>query len=743
MIRRAALPLSLALLSLAACGGATPPAPPLPPVTTAPAAQLAPPAQPTAALPPWASLYPSTRTVDQRDTLFGTEVRDPYRWLEDGKSPEVQAWLAAQDKLARAKLDALPDRAAILARLKELSYVDSQTTPVSRGGRLFYTRRAGTQEKSVLYFRSGKAGAEHLLIDPSTWSTDGSSSLHEWSVSWDGKRIAYKRSENNSDEATMYVMEVDTGKVSTVDVIPGAKYAYASWLPTNDGFYYTRLPVDPSIPVDARPGYREVRFHKLGADPAKDELVHDKTGDPTLQIGGWVSRDGHWLFFQLDHGWRSNDLAFRDLRKPGSKGWTNIIQGTDALYDVTAYKDRFYVHTNDGAPNWRVFAVDPAHPERAAWKEIVAERPDATLDGMLITGGTLALTYLKDVTSRVELHDLGGKLIREVPLPALGSAELSGDADQDEAFYSFETYNYPSEIHSLSVKKGNDSVWFKLKVPADPSAYVVEQLFFQSKDGTRVPMFVVRGKSTPRDGSAPAYLTGYGGFNSSETPTFRKGIFPWLERGGIYAVANMRGGGEYGEGWHRAGMKHDKQHVFDDFEAAAEALVKEKLTSADRLVAFGASNGGLLMGAVLTQRPDLFRAVICAVPLLDMVRYQMSGSGRTWTSEYGSADDEADFRALYAYSPVHHVTPGTPYPSVLMDTADSDDRVDPMHARKMAAALQAASSGGPVLLRVEHNSGHGGADLVRALVERQADWYAFALSEIRKTGATMGPATTP
>jgi prolyl oligopeptidase len=689
-----------------------------------------------AALPAWASQYPATRRVDQTDTLFGTEVRDPYRWLEDVTAPEVQAWMKAQDELTRAKLAALPERDAIAARLKELIYVDARGIPVSRNGRLFYVHRLAREEKAVLYVRDGDT--PRVLLDPNRWSEDGSASLHGWSPSWDGSKVAYNRSERNSDEATMYVVDVATGENSAVDVIPGTKYGFASWTPAGDGFYYVRLPVDPGIPTDARPGYAEVRFHKLGTDPAGDTLVRERTGDPSTFIGGGISKDGRWLFVDVAHGWSSNDVLFRDLEDPAQAGrWTPLAEGKDALYSVIPFRGAFYVATNEGAPKWRVFVVDPARPERAAWKEVVAERADATLSGFKIIGDMLALTYLKDVTSRLEVRGLGGELVREVVLPTLGAADFAGDPDEDEAYYSFETFNYPTEIHAYSVKSGEDRVWFKLEVPVDPAAYIVEQIFFQSKDGTRVPMFVVQGRGAPRDGTAPAILYGYGGFSNSETPIFRKSIFPWLERGGIFVVANLRGGAEYGEDWHRAGMKREKERVFEDFEAAAEALVREKVTRADRLVIQGGSNGGLLVGAALTRRPDLFRAVICGVPLLDMVRYHLFGSGRTWVSEYGSAEDEADFRALYAYSPYHHVTTGVAYPSVLFDSADSDDRVDPLHARKMAAELQASSTGGPVLLRIERNAGHGGADLQRAWVERFADEYAFALAETRKQGGTM------
>jgi prolyl oligopeptidase len=665
-------------------------------------------------------------------------VRDPYRWLEDAKSPEVQQWMKAEDDLARSKLNALPDRAAIAARLKEIAYVDEQSPPITRGGRVFSFRRSGQQDKWILYWRQGTNGAEKVLLDPNKWSADGSSSLHDTSVSRDGKRIAYTVSENNADDATLHVMEIATGTESKVDLIPGAKYAHASWTPNGDGFYYVWLPTDPKIPMDQRSGYAEVRFHKLGADPSKDVTVHEKTGDPTKGLEGWITKDGKWLFANIDYGWNRSDVYFREANGKSTE-WKPFIVGQDALYNVEWFKGRFYVLTNEGASKYRVFAVDPAHVERTAWKEIVPERADATLESARILGGKLALSYLKDATTRLELRELDGKPFREVTLPGLGAGSLDGDDDRDEAFWGYETFNEPSEIHLTSIARGGDKLWFKVKVPVDSAAYVVEQVFFQSKDGTRVPMFVVHAKNFVKDGTAPAYVSGYGGFNVAVTPHFSNSMFPWIERGGIYVKVNLRGGSEYGEAWHRAGMLHQKQHVFDDFEGAAEALQREKFTSADRTMIIGGSNGGLLVGAAMVQRPDLYRVVICQVPLLDMIRYPRFGTGQTWVEEYGSPEKEEDFKALYAYSPYHHVVPGTRYPSLLMDSADSDDRVDPMHARKFVAEMQAASTGGPVLLRIERHSGHGGADKMSAWVDDTADQLAFTLAEIKKVGGSVSP----
>jgi prolyl oligopeptidase len=687
--------------------------------------------------------YPPSRTVDVTDVLHGVPVPDPYRWLEDEKSPEVQAWINAQDELTRQRLASLPGRDAIASRLKELYYIDVVSAPEHRGSRFFFTRRHSNKEKSVVYWREGPDGAEKVLFDPNTWSADGSASLGGWQVSWDGTRVAYQRKVNNSDEATLYVMDVATGAVSDVDVIDGAKYASASWTPDGKAFYYTKLPVDPKIPASERPGYAEVRLHRLGTDPRTDTVVKEKTGDPTLLQNAFLTREGRFLFLVKWHGFTSHDVWFRDLAAdPKATTWTPLAVGIKAHFDVDALGGRIFVKTDDGAPKGRIFAVDPAKPERALWKEIVPERRDATLEGYAVVGGRLALAYLRSAASLLEIHEIDGRLVREVPLPGIGTVrDLVGRDDEDDAYFSFTSFTTPTTIYKTSVRTGTTSLHSQVKVPADLTPYTVSQVFYPSKDGTRISMFVVHRKDLVRDGSARCLLEGYGGFLVSETPAFAAGVVPWLEKGGVYAVPNLRGGGEYGEAWHEAGMLLHKQNVFDDFAAAAEYLEKEKWTSPPRLVLRGGSNGGLLLGAMITQHPELFRVALCGVPLLDMVRYHLFGSGKTWISEYGSSDDAAQFRALLAYSPYQHVRPGTRYPSVLVLSADSDDRVDPMHARKFTAALQAASTGGPVLLRIERHAGHGGADLVKSAVASRADEYAFALSETE--APTPGAPETP
>ncbi|MGH9039337.1 MAG: prolyl oligopeptidase family serine peptidase [Acidimicrobiia bacterium] len=672
--------------------------------------------------------YPPTRAEDVVEEIHGVPVADPYRWLEDASSDEVQAWMKHQNGFARTELDGLSGREELARRLRQLLYVETASIPERHGDRSFFTRRRADQEKAALYWREGDDGPEQVLLDPNTLAEDGSVSLGDWSPSLDGTTLAYALSRNNADEATLHVMDVASGRVSDIDRIEGAKYAHPSWTPAGDGFYYVWLPSDPSIPVSERPGFAEVRFHALGTDPAHDPLIRERTGNPEQFVWTGLSRDGHWLFYGTTSYVR-DEIFYRDMREPGAP-WRTLVAGVEAGFTVEAWEDRFYVFTNDGAPRWRVFRVDPAAPDRDDWTEIVPEAGHL-LERVSVVGGRLALTYLRDAASEIEIRNLDGEKLRDVALPGIGvSGGLRGNPEDDEAFYSFDSFTTPPEIYRTSIETGVTERWFRTPVPVDPSAYEVTQVFYSSKDGTRVPMFLVQRKELPRDGSTPFILNGYGGFSVNMKPGFRATLYPWLEAGGGFALANLRGGSEYGEEWHRAGMLGNKQNVFDDFIAAAEHLVAEGYTTPSRLGIMGGSNGGLLVGAALTQRPDLFRAAVCSVPLLDMVRYHRFGSGRTWVSEYGSAERKEDFGWLHAYSPYHRVTDGVAYPAVLFASSDSDDRVDPLHARKMAALLQAASTGGPVLLRIEPNAGHGGADLVRSTVELYTDSYAFLFDQL-------------
>ena len=698
--------------------------------------------------PAGAFAYPATRTEDIVDKVHGTRVPDPYRWLEDVESDEVQTWMKAQNDFARGHLDALAQRDTLRKRLEELSYIDSISPPSHRGKRYFYTRRHADKEKTIYYVREGEKGEEQVLIDPNQLSDDGSVSVHGIFPSWNGKLLAYKLSENNADAATMYLRNLETGEEQKLDTIEGAKYASASWTPDSKGFYYTWLPTDPKIDPSDLPGKAEVRFHRIGKDPSKDKVVHPATGDSTRFIGGGVSKDGRWLLVTQSKGWSASAIYFKDLKskKPGKNdsptvanaakqslesGFTPLIVSDDHVYRAYAWKGKFYVYTNEGAPKYRVFEVNPKKPERENWKELIAES-DATLDGMQIVGGRLVLSYSRNAYDEIEVHDLKGKLIRKVELPGLGSASgFLGLPDEDDAYFYYSSFTEVPQIFKTSVKSGKTELWEKVDIPVDTSNFVAEQVWYPSKDGTKVSMFVLRNKDTKLDGTNPTLLYGYGGFNVSMSPGFSSRAVVWLENGGIYAIANLRGGGEYGEEWHRAGMLENKQNVFDDFAGAAEFLIKEKYTSSEKLAIMGGSNGGLLVGAAMTQRPDLYRAVVCAVPLLDMVRYHLFGSGRTWIAEYGTAEDPKQFEFIHAYSPYHHIEKGTAYPALLMLAADSDDRVDPMHARKFTAYVQAAStSDRPALLRIEENAGHGGADMIRKGVEKNVDTFSFLREQL-------------
>jgi len=680
--------------------------------------------------------YPPSRTVDASDVHFGVTVADPYRWLEDGKSPEVQAWLGAENKLARSYLDALPGRAALEKRFGQLLHIDTITAPGRAGDRYFYMKRKASQEKAVLYWRPvAEPAEEHVLIDPNQFIATNNASLGASSPTLDGKLLAYSLRPNNADEATLYVKDVESGKDLPGEVIEGAKYAEPSWLPDGSGFVYTYLPpADPAHPED-RPGLAVVRYHKLGTDPESDPLIHAKTGDPTKFIGAYVSRDGKWIFFEQDNGANRNDLYYQPLHgQPGADlagSWKPIVVGRDFSYSLEPWKGQGYILTNEGAPHYRLYKVSLDDPRPSKWREIVPESPTVVLQGADVVGNHLVLDQLENVTSRIDICDLEGKLVRHLRLPGIGTAGAEGDPDYDDLFYDFNNFTQPPEIFQTSVTSEAQTLWGKIDFPFDPSPYVVEQKFFASKDGTKVPMFIVHRKDILLDGSTPFLLYGYGGFDINMLPSFSPGYYPFLEAGGGYALVNLRGGGEFGEQWHQDGMLLKKQNVFDDCAAAAEYLIREGYTKPERLGLRGGSNGGLLAGAMLTQRPDLFRAIVCEVPLLDMVRYDQFGSGKTWIPEYGSSADPAQFQALYAYSPYHHVKPHTAYPSVLFWTEANDDRVDPMHARKMAAALQAAtSSPNPILLRLETQGGHGGSDQVKKSIERGTDIWGFLIHEL-------------
>jgi prolyl oligopeptidase len=675
--------------------------------------------------------YPPARRESVVDTLHGVEISDPYRWLEDGESAEVREWIDRQDDLARRVLSTVRGRERTRKRLRELAYRDTMSPPERRENRYFYWRRSFGREKAVLCWREGHDGAERVLLDPARISADGSISLGVATPDHQGRRVAYTLRENNADEATLQVVEVDSGQVSPRDVIPGAKYARPSWTPDGRGFFYTWLPSDGSIPADVLPGHAQVRFHLLGSDPAADPVVFGPTGDPTRFLSVELSDDGRWLLVYESVGWVSTEVWFRDLSVRGSR-FQRLVGGLPARFDVSTHGDRFFAATNYKAPRGRVVRIDPRRPAPEDWIQIVPESPDSVIEdgGMRLCGERIVISSLRDAASRLHVYSLSGELVREVKLPAAGEVgPVACGRDDDEAYFEFSSFTEPGGVQVLTLADGSTRQFHVESVPIEPGSLSSSRVTFRSADGTEVGMFLLHRADLSPNGRVPTLLYGYGGFGLSQTPSFNPWVIPFVERGGLYAVAGLRGGSERGEEWHEAGMLERKQKVFDDFFAAAEWLIRSGWTDPRRLAIRGRSNGGLLVGAAMTQRPELFRAVVCGVPLLDMLRYHLFGSGRTWISEYGSAEREDQFLTLLDYSPYHRLAPQADYPALLMLSADHDDRVDPLHARKFVAALQAGKPGpwrDPVtLLRVERGAGHGGADSVAAEIEKWVDIDAF------------------
>ncbi len=675
-----------------------------------------------AAGPGEAGPYPATRAEVVTDDYFGTAVADPYRWLEDGDSPEVAAWTEAQNAVTRRYLDAVKARPAIAKRLKELWNYEKMGTPVEAGGLLFYTKNDGLQNQPPLYVQEGLKGAPRLLIDPNTLSADGTVAMDWWYVSEKGKYVAYGTSPNGTEQSVLRIRETATGRDLT-DAIDGCRFSSVAWLPDETGFYYTRFPKPGTVPENERNYNRRVLFHRLGGDPEADTLVLSCPAKKEIGFGVALSNDAHHLLISAYEGSdRSTEIWVKDLR---SGSLVQITRGFHDQYEGEIYNGVFYCLTTEGAPNGRVFAVDLRDPRREKWTEILPEGKDS-LDSIAIYGGRLFVESLHNATSRVEIRGLDGKDLGSVPLPPMVSVwGTSGRWDNRRVFLTVTGFTLPNTVLRYEVGEGSLATFFSPSVPFRTDDFTTEQVWVTSKDGTKVSMFVAHKKDFRKEGTAPCYLTGYGGFTISETPYFSPIVLWWLEQGGVFALPNLRGGGEYGEAWHRAGMREKKQNVFDDFYAAAEFLIANGYTSKERLAAEGGSNGGLLTGAALTQRPDLFGAVIIEVPLLDMLRYHRFSIARYWIPEYGSSEDPEQFKYIRAYSPYHNVRGDVAYPPTLLMTGASDSRVDPLHARKMAALLQAEGKGGPFLLRVETKAGHGQGKPTAKRLEEAADRFAF------------------
>ena len=659
----------------------------------------------------------------------GVEVRDPYRWLEDGDAEEVRRWSEAQGRHTRAALDAIPFTAAIRERLRVLFSIGLVSAPAIRGDRYFHQRRTGDQEQPVLYLRQGREGEDRVLLDPARFAEDRTSALDWYYPSDDGRLLAYGVSEGGSEKSVLRILDVDTGR-DLADVIPFTRACSLEWRPDGSGFFYTRYPEPGSVPPGEENYRRRVYEHVLGRDWREDPLVFGADRPPEDWANVHLSPGGRWLAVSVSRGWTRTDVYLRDLASPDSP-FVTVIEGLDAIFGVDVRNDRLYLQTNLDAPRSRLVAADLEHPGRETWRDVLPEGPDV-LEGTALIGDWIVAVWLRDASSRVTLHARDGTLLHEVALPVIGSvAGLTGEWDGREAFLGFTSYAVPPTVYRLALPDPALELWARAPGEVDADRFRVRLVHYPSRDGTLVSMFLVDARDRPTDGRGAALLTGYGGFNISHTPAFGRGVIQFLEKGGLYAVAHLRGGGEYGEDWHRQGMLDRKQNVFDDFLAAADFLLQQGHAGRGRLAIMGGSNGGLLVGAALTQRPGLFRAVVCQVPLLDMVRYHLFRIARLWIPEYGSADDPEAFRWLYAYSPYHHVRDGTPYPAVLITTGESDSRVDPLHARKMAARLQAAtSSDHPILLRLETRAGHGQGKPLSKTLEEWTDVWAFLFSEL-------------
>ena len=674
------------------------------------------------------ALPPPTTVRPVRELLHGVDVVDPYRWLEVGDADDVAAWTAAQNGYTEAWLEAVPARDVIRRRLQQLLGIGVLGTPTLARGRYLYQRREGSTNQPILYLRDGLDGADRVAIDPNSLSADGTTALDWYHVSPDGRRLAYGLSADGSEQSVLHLLDLDDLS-SIPDQISRTRSCDLAWRPDNSGFFYTRYPAPGTVPADEEPYHRAVWYHRVGDDSSADRLVF-QPAEKEHWPGVSLSDDGRWLLIGVARTFDETDLYLQDLASDAAL--VPVAAGLPATFDGQVAHGMLYLRTNLGAPTFRLYAVDPSAPARDHWRQLVPPRPEAVLSSVGVTATHLVLDYLERATARLQLAALDGTGLRDVPLPTLGSLfGLGMEPDGDEVLFGFSSFTVPPSVYRLDPETGETTLWRRVEAGIDPERFSVSQVEYPSADGTRISMFLVHRRDLEPSGTQPTFLSGYGGFNISMTPAFSRSMLLWLESGGVIAIPNLRGGGEYGESWHQDGMLARKQNTFDDFIAAAEWLVSSGWTRPGRLAIQGGSNGGLLMGAVLTQRPDLFRVVVIQVPLLDMLRYHRFLIARLWIPEYGSADDPEQFGWLAKYSPYHHVHDGVAYPAVLIATAESDTRVDPLHARKMTARLQAATSSGlPVLLRLEARAGHGAGKPLAKVLDELTDTWTFIWHEL-------------
>ena len=681
--------------------------------------------------------YPETRKVNVVEDYHGVPVADPYRWLEEDvrQSKEVAAWVEAQNKVTFAYLENIPQREAIRRRLTDLWNFEKMSVPVQVGGRYFFTRNDGLQNQSVLYVREQLDGPARLLLDPNTWSPDGTIAIAGTALSDDGRYLAYGVAEAGSDWTTWKVLEVDSGR-SFPDELKWIKFSGASWTPDGKGFFYSRFPEPP--PGAAYQGLNlnmKLYYHRLGTPQSEDVLVYHRPDQPRWGINATVTEDGRYLIIAVNDGTTSRKvrIVYKDLQEPYGLPIELIDNHENKYFFIGNDGPIFYFLTDYNAEKYQVIAIDIRKPEKKNWKTVIPATAD-TLTDVNLVGNVFICIYLKDARTQVKIHDLEGRFLREVELPGIGTASgFSGKRKDTLTFYTFSSFATPPSIYSYNILTGESRLYWRAQVKFNPDDYEVKQIFYTSKDGTRVPMFISHKKGIRLDGNNPTLLYGYGGFNIPLTPAFSVSRLQWMEMGGVFAVANIRGGGEYGETWHRAGTRLQKQNVFDDFIAAAEYLIREKYTRPEKLAIQGGSNGGLLVGACMTQRPDLFGACLPAVGVMDMLRFHKFTAGRYWVDDYGSSDDPQEFHELYRYSPYHALLRNGPrrYPATLITTADTDDRVVPAHSFKFAAALQAMQTGpAPVLIRIETKAGHGAGKPTSKLIEEIADQWAFLVKNL-------------
>jgi prolyl oligopeptidase len=675
--------------------------------------------------------YPPARKADQVDDYNGVRVADPYRWLEDLDSQETRDWVEAENKLTFSFLSSIPARTSIKDRLTKLWNYEKYGIPFKEGNHYFYSRNSGLQNQSVLYTVTSIDGEPKLLLDPNTLSADGTVALSGIKVSNNGKLLAYSLSASGSDWQEWKVRDVETGKDLGED-LRWVKFSDASWAHDDSGFFYCRYDEPKSDSLKATNYFQKVYFHKLDTPQSADTLVYERPDQKDWLFGAHVTEDGNYLIVSVFQGTDTkNRIYYKDLRNKGAQV-VKLLDNFDAAYSFVGNRGtRFWFQTDLQASRGKIIEIDVNQPARENWKVIVPESREALMSATFVDQ-KFVLNYLRDAYTQVRLYDLTGKLVREVQFPGIGSAEgFGGKSTDKETFYSFTGFTTPTTIYRYDTTTGKSSVFREPKVDFNPADFETKQIFYTSKDGTRVPMFLTYKKGLKLDGNNPTYLYGYGGFNISLSPAFSVGNLVWMELGGVYAQPNLRGGGEYGEEWHQAGMKLKKQNVFDDFIRAGEWLIENKYTSTPKLAIGGGSNGGLLVGAAMTQRPDLFGAAVPQVGVMDMLRFQKFTIGWAWVSDYGSSDNADEFKALYAYSPLHNIKPGTSYPATMVTTADHDDRVWPGHSFKFAATLQAAQAGSaPVLIRIETKAGHGAGKPTSKVIEEIADRWAFLVKTL-------------